>query len=51
MNNLAQASYGGTWIFLALGIAIGLVALAAWVSHRIWFFSSFGLFPAFTSSG
>jgi hypothetical protein len=37
MNNLAQASYGGTWIFLALGIAIGLVALAAWATHVIWY--------------
>ena len=38
MTILAQASNGGTWIFLTLGIAVGLVALAAWVTHWIWFF-------------
>jgi len=32
---------GHTWIFF-FGIAIGLVALAAWVTHCIWFFRSFG---------
>jgi hypothetical protein len=42
MTALAQASDGGTWFFLALAIAIGLVALAAWVTHWIWFFRSFG---------
>jgi hypothetical protein len=44
---LAQASDSGTWIFLTLGIAIGLVALATWVTHWIWFFRSFGLFRSF----
>jgi len=39
---LTQASDGGTGIFLALFIAIGQVALAAWVTHWIWFFRSFG---------
>jgi hypothetical protein len=48
---LAQASDGSTWIFLALGIAIGLVALAAWVVHWIWFFRSFGLFRKLRSFG
>jgi len=32
---------GHTWVFF-LGIAIGLVALAAWVTHCIWFFRLFG---------
>jgi len=44
MIALAQASDGGTWIFLALGIAIGLVALAAWLTHLIWFLRSFVFF-------
>jgi hypothetical protein len=48
---LAQASDGSTWIFLALGIAIGLVALAAWATHWIWFFRSFGLFRVLVSFG
>jgi hypothetical protein len=47
MTILAQASNGGTWIFLTLGIAIGLVALAAWVTHWIWFFRLFRLFRSF----
>lgn len=51
MNNLAQAPFGGTWVFAALGIASGLVALAAWATHCIWFVRSFGWFPAFTSFG
>ncbi len=42
MTGLAQTSDGGTWI-LVLAIAIGLVALAAWVTHLIWLFRSFGL--------
>ena len=41
---LTQASDGGTGIFLALFIAIGLFALAAWGTHWIWFFRSFGMF-------
>ena len=49
---LAQASDGSTWMFLAaLGIAIGLAALAAWFTHWIWFFRSFGLFRAIRSLG
>src|SRR5215813_8191496 len=49
---LAQASDGSTWIFFAaLGIAIGLVALGAWLTHCIWFFKSFGLFRAIGSLG
>jgi hypothetical protein len=32
---LTQASDGGTGIFLALFIAIGLFALAAWGTHWI----------------
>jgi precorrin-6x reductase len=36
----AQASDSGTWIFLTLGIAIGLVAMAAWLTHSIWFLRS-----------
>ena len=41
---LAQASDGGMRIFLALFIAIGLFALAAWGTHWIWYFRSFGMF-------
>ena len=41
---LTQASDGGTGIFLALFIAIGLFALAAWGTHWIWYFRSFGMF-------
>ena len=41
---LAQASDGGTGIFLALFIAIALFALAAWGTHWIWYFRSFGMF-------
>src|SRR5262245_50012282 len=48
---LAQASDGSTWIFLALAIAIGLAALAAWVTHWIWFFRSFRLLRNLTSFG
>jgi len=48
---LAQASDGSTWLFLSLGITIGLVALAAWMTHWIWFFRSFGLFRVFKSFG
>jgi len=48
---LTQASDGGTGIFLALFIAIGQVALAAWVTHWIWFFRSFGLFRTIRSFG
>jgi hypothetical protein len=44
MTVLAQASDGGTWIFPALGIAIGLVALAAWLTHIIWFLRSLVFF-------
>jgi hypothetical protein len=40
---LTQASDGGTGIFLALFIAIGLFALAAWGTHWIWYFRSFGM--------
>ena len=40
---LTQASDGGTGIFLALFIAIGLFALAAWGTHWIWYFRSFGV--------
>jgi hypothetical protein len=50
MTILAQASDGSTW-YLALGIGIGLVALAAWATHWIWFFRSFGLFRAIRSLG
>src|SRR5262249_51886464 len=38
---LTQASDGGMRIFLALFIAIGLFALAAWGTHWIWYFRSF----------
>ena len=41
---LTQAAEGGTWIFLALFIVIGLFALAAWATHWIWYFRSFGMF-------
>jgi len=41
---LTQASDGGTGIFLTLFIAIGLFALAAWGTHWIWYFRSFGMF-------
>src|SRR5215831_16253142 len=41
---LTQASDGGTGIILALFIAIGLFALAAWGTHWIWYFRSFGMF-------
>ena len=41
---------GGFWP-LSLPIAIGLVALAAWVTHFIWFFRSFGLFRSIRSLG
>jgi hypothetical protein len=41
---LTQAADGGTWIFLALFIVIGLFALAAWATHWIWYFRSFGMF-------
>jgi hypothetical protein len=41
---LAHAPDGGTGIFLALFIAIGLFALAAWGTHWIWYFRSFGMF-------
>lgn len=51
MTILAQASNGGTWIFLALGIAIVLVASAAWLTHLIWFFRAFGLFRLLRSFG
>jgi len=51
MTILAEVSNGGTWIFPTLGIAIGLVALAAWVTHFIWFFRSFGLFRSIRSLG
>src|SRR5215813_12113710 len=37
MTILAQAS---EWIFPTLAIAIGLVALAAWLTHSIWFLRS-----------
>ncbi|MBO0763205.1 MAG: hypothetical protein J2P50_01230 [Hyphomicrobiaceae bacterium] len=47
----AQAADGGTSVLPALFIAIGLVALAAWATHWVWFFRSFGLFRAFTSFG
>jgi hypothetical protein len=40
----AQASDGGTWIFLTLGIAIGLVVLAAWLTHLIWLLRSLKFF-------
>jgi len=40
----AQAPDGGTWIFLTLGVAIGLVALAAWLTHLIWFLRSLEFF-------
>src|SRR5215470_4685075 len=40
---LTQASDGGMRIFLALFIAIGLFALAAWGTHWIWYFRSFGM--------
>jgi hypothetical protein len=34
---------GATSIFLALGIAIALVALTTWLTHYMWFLRSFGL--------
>jgi hypothetical protein len=40
---LAQASDSGMWIFIAVGIAVA-VALAAWGTHWIWYFRSFGMF-------
>src|SRR5215831_8371225 len=40
---LTQASDAGMRIFLALFIAIGLFALAAWGTHWIWYFRSFGM--------
>jgi hypothetical protein len=40
---LTQASGGGMRIFLAHFIAIGLFALAAWGTHWIWYFRSFGM--------
>ena len=40
---LAQASDSGMWILIALGIAV-VVALAAWGTHWIWYFRSFGMF-------
>lgn len=42
MTMLAQAADGSTWI-LALAIAIGLFALAAWGTHWVWYFRSFGM--------
>jgi len=42
----AQAS---EWIFPTVAIAIGLVALAAWATHWVWFFRSFGLFRFYRS--
>jgi hypothetical protein len=48
---LGLSGWHRTWIFLALGIAIGLVASAAWVTHWIWLFRSFGLFRALRSFG
>jgi len=44
----AQAS---EWIFPTVAIAIGLVALAAWATHWVWFFRSFGLFRFYRSFG
>ena len=41
---LTQASDAGTGILLALFIVIGLFALAAWGTHWIWYFRSFGMF-------
>ena len=41
---LTQASDGGMGIFLAVFIAIALLALAAWGTHWIWYFRSFGMF-------
>jgi len=46
MTTTAQAFDGGTWIFLTLGIAIGLVALAAWLTHSIWFLRSLVFFKS-----
>lgn len=40
---LAQASDTGIWILIAVGIAVA-VALAAWGTHWIWHFRSFGMF-------
>jgi hypothetical protein len=40
---LAQGSDSDMWILIALGIA-GVVALAAWGTHWIWHFRSFGMF-------
>ena len=44
----AQAS---EWIFPTVAIAIGLVALAAWATHVVWFFGSFGFFRFYRSFG
>jgi hypothetical protein len=43
MTVLAQAFDSGMWI-PALLIAIGLVALAAWLTHVIWFLRSLALY-------
>src|SRR5215471_11343833 len=40
---LAQGSNSGMWILIAIGIAAAL-AFAAWGTHWIWFFRSFGVF-------
>jgi len=40
---LAQTSDSGMWILIAVCIAVA-VALAAWGTHWIWYFRSFGMF-------
>src|SRR5262245_54018946 len=39
----------GMWILIAVGTAVA-VALAAWGTHWIWYFRSFGMFPRGTSA-
>jgi len=53
MNDYSGASLRRQHVDFAcrLGIAIGLVALGAWLTHWTWFFKSFGLFRAIGSLG